>query len=104
VAGASPRLRRASDARLDRWRVLQELAGVVTPFTASVRSSAEREVAEAHAAELTALRREHEAEILRLSDEVREEMAARLRARLLALSAAGRERVPETAGTGEGAS
>lgn len=90
----SAALSRASEVRLAEWRTLQELAGVVTPFTEEVRASAERDVADAHAKELAAVRSEYEARLATEAEAVREEMATRLQERLLVLSNAGRETVP----------
>ncbi len=83
------RLAAAADARLATWRVLQELAGVVTPFTAAVRAAAEADLAAAHDATLAALKAEHQAELAQLRAAVEAELAARIRDRLVTLSARG---------------
>lgn len=76
----------ASQARLASWRVLQELAGVVTPFTQAVKSQAAAELAAAHAAELAALRTRHAAELASARDGVESDLAVRVRDRLLQMS------------------
>ena len=61
------------------WRILRELAGLETPFTARVRAQLEAELRDAHAAELAALRAGLEGEL-----------AVRLRDRLVDLAERGR--------------
>jgi pyruvate-ferredoxin/flavodoxin oxidoreductase len=75
-----------ADARLRLWRTLQELAGVVTPFTRKVREDAERDLAAAHAAEIAGLKREYEARIATLRAEFQAEATQRVTERLMALS------------------
>ncbi|HEB94929.1 MAG TPA: pyruvate ferredoxin oxidoreductase [Sedimenticola thiotaurini] len=68
------------------WRTLQELAGLVTPFTRRVREEAEREVAASHAAELAALKADYEARLQALQGQLEDEIAGRIRQRLLNLA------------------
>jgi pyruvate/2-oxoacid:ferredoxin oxidoreductase alpha subunit len=79
-----------ADERLRRWRTLQELAGVVTPFTAKVREDAERELAAAHEAEIARVRREYEERIADLRRQAHAEATQRITERLMTL--AGRSR------------
>lgn len=72
--------------RYELFCVLQELAGVATPFTESVRAQVHAEVAAAHGAELDALRAEYESKLATQRDEQQSVIAARLKARLLELS------------------
>jgi len=76
----------AAAARLSTWRVLQELAGVVTPFTMVVRSQAQADVAAAHAAELLAQQEQHQSELATQRGLVQAELALRVRDRLLLMS------------------
>ena len=72
--------------RLDAWRTLQELAGVVTPFTSEVRTAAERDLALSHQTELATLRAEYEAKLASLRQAELEQATDRLGARLLELA------------------
>ena len=80
------------DAVLERaghWRTLQELAGVVTPFTDAVRESVTEELREAHAAEIAALQAECEGKLGEQERVRQADQTARLRDRLLQLSGYG---------------
>ncbi len=68
------------------WRTLQELAGLVTPFTEQVRQEAERQLAAERAAELAALEAEYEARLQALQEQTRGEISGRIRERLLELA------------------
>ncbi len=95
------RLVRATEERLHAWRLLQELAGLVTPFTARVQQEAEERVAAERAAELSAQAREYEERISRVRAEFQEELRRDMRERLMALSGYARpaaESQPETEG------
>ncbi|OQX32176.1 MAG: hypothetical protein B0D96_08150 [Candidatus Sedimenticola endophacoides] len=69
-----------------RWRTLQELAGLVTPFTEQVNREAEQRVAAEHQAALDTLRAEYEARLAELQARQQDEMAERIRGRLLSLA------------------
>ena len=80
--GASPRryrvderLIRVCDEQRHAWRALQELAGLVTPFTARVRAEAEAEVAAERQAELDAQKTRYE----QLLEDLRENLYAEIR-------------------------
>jgi len=75
-----------AERRHNDWRVLQELAGLITPFTERVRKEVEAEVAEAHAAELASLKDEYEGRIANLRAEYRDEVAKQIKERLVALA------------------
>ncbi len=81
-----PVLVRAADERLHAWRTLQELAGVVTPFTARVQQQAQEAVAEMHQAELEALKARYEQRIGGLEEDIQTDIAGRIRGRLLSLA------------------
>ncbi|MBU0500324.1 MAG: pyruvate ferredoxin oxidoreductase [Gammaproteobacteria bacterium] len=70
----------------DGWRMLQELAGLVTPFTERVRREAEAAVAQAHQAELAALKADYENRLREQSEGVQAELAGRVKERLLNLA------------------
>lgn len=76
------------------WLVLQELAGIVTPFTADVRAQVAAELAAEHQAELAALRADYEGRVAEATTQQSADQAQRLRDRLLTLagySTAGRD-------------
>lgn len=87
--GLDPRLTQACLARLDAWRLLQELAGLVTPFTARVQQEAETRLGEVHRAELQAQRADYETRLERLETRLREDTRQALRGRLLQLAGYG---------------
>jgi pyruvate-ferredoxin/flavodoxin oxidoreductase len=68
------------------WQTLQELAGVVTPFTARVEADIRSEVAAEHQAELDAQKQAADAEIKAIREQTQAEIAAQIRSRLLALA------------------
>lgn len=86
VGGA---LGRAVVERLETWRTLQEIAGLVTPFTANVREEAEQALREAHRAELEHMRAEHQAQVAALQQQRLDDQADRLRSRLMELAGYG---------------
>jgi hypothetical protein len=71
------------------WNTLQELSGVVTPFTEVVRSRAETEVQQAHEAALADLTAEFESRLETREQEQAATQADRLRRRLLQLAGYG---------------
>ncbi len=94
----APPLVADAEQRLAFWRTLQELAGVVTPFTKKARQAAERDVAAAHEAEIARVKQEYEARIAALKGEFQAETTERVTERLMAL--AGRR--AEGGANGEG--
>ncbi|MFG0285179.1 MAG: pyruvate ferredoxin oxidoreductase, partial [Phycisphaerales bacterium JB039] len=83
---ADPALLAWADDRLRLWRTLQEIAGVVTPFTQRVREDAERAVADEHARQIADLKRQHETALEQLRADFNAEAATRVRDGLLALA------------------
>jgi len=75
--------------RMRLWRTLQELAGVVTPFTKQVRQAAERDLAEAHESELAGLKAEYERKIAELRAAFEAEATQRVTSGLMALAGYG---------------
>lgn len=68
------------------WRTLQELAGLVTPFTTQVEAEAQQNLAAAHQAELDALRREYEEKLRALEAGMQGEMHDQITRRLMELA------------------
>jgi len=81
-----PELVRVCEARQAVWRMLQELAGTQTPFTARVQQAAEARVAAAHQAELAAQAADYEARLSGLHDQLQQATRQELRARLMELT------------------
>ncbi len=81
-----PELVRVSGERLAAWRMLQELAGLVTPFTARVRAESEARVEAEHQAALEAQADAYETRIQGLRAELREETRLAMRERLMQLA------------------
>jgi pyruvate-ferredoxin/flavodoxin oxidoreductase len=74
------------EKRIGVWKTLQELAGLVTPFTERIREEAEKAVAESHQAELQSLRNEYENKIKDLGAEKETEIAQKIKNQLLILT------------------
>ena len=66
--------------------MLQEIAGLVTPFTARVEQDGRDQVAAAHEAELAALRADYEARIDALQGEMLEKTRSEMRERMMRLA------------------
>jgi hypothetical protein len=73
------------------WTTLQELSGLVNPFTGSVREQVAEELSRTHGAELDALRAEYEGKLEEQRRSQTAEQAVRLRERLLQLAGYGKE-------------
>jgi hypothetical protein len=78
--------------RQHAWQVLQELAGVVTPFTARVQQQAEERVAAEHQAEIAALTADYERRIHALRADYDQELRRDIKDRLMSL--AGYRQIP----------
>jgi pyruvate-ferredoxin/flavodoxin oxidoreductase len=72
--------------RRDAWRLLQELGGLVTPFTERVRRDAEAQVASDRRAELAAQAADYEARLAALREELQDELRHDVRERLMTLA------------------
>jgi len=83
---AESELERLVGKRGDHWAVLQELAGVVTPFTETVREAVEQQARGEQTVAIESLSRKHEAELAEVQERQRSEQAARLRDRLMQLA------------------
>lgn len=77
---------RVTEESQQTWRMLQELAGLVTPFTDRVRQEAEARVAENHEAELAAQAKDYEQRLRDLRSTLQEENRSEVRERLLRLA------------------
>ncbi len=80
---------RATEAAMDSWRVLQELAGIVTPFTSLVEKAVRDELQSEHEAEIAAVREDYERQIRELDASIRSDVAGRVRNQLLRLVQSG---------------
>lgn len=85
----SPALIRDAEDRLRLWRTLEELAGVVTPFTRQVRAEAEQAVAAEHAAEIDRLKRDCEQKLAAMRAQYAGEVTATVTSRLMQLAGYG---------------
>ncbi len=79
-------LTRAADRCMDDWRTLQELAGVVTPFTEQLEAELRDELAAEHQAELDAQKKAADAELAEVREKTQADVAQKLRSRLLELA------------------
>jgi pyruvate-ferredoxin/flavodoxin oxidoreductase len=82
----SPALAGLAGRCADSWQVLQELAGVVTPFTDKVEAEIRESVQAEHAAALDAQQKAAAAELAEVRQQTRAEVAAQLRKRLVELA------------------
>jgi len=71
---------------LEVWQTLQELAGIVTPFTERLEQEIRAELAAEHQADLDAVKVKSEEEILLLREKTEAEIASKIRSRLLQLA------------------
>lgn len=82
----APELTAVCRERRDAWRLLQELAGLVTPFTERVRREAEEQVAAERRAELEAQAAVYEQKLADLRAELQQELRGDIRERLMDLA------------------
>jgi pyruvate-ferredoxin/flavodoxin oxidoreductase len=68
------------------WRTLQELAGIVTPFTDYVEKCVEQRLEAEHQAELDSLRVEYEAKLAQLEENYNSQTHTKIRDQLLGLA------------------
>jgi pyruvate-ferredoxin/flavodoxin oxidoreductase len=71
---------------LANWQTLQELAGIVTPFTERLEQDIRAEVAVEHQAALDAQKQASDAEIHEIQEKTQAEIASKIRSRLLQLA------------------
>ena len=84
--GISTALLSAANECLERWQTLQELGGIVTPFTERLEAEIRAEVAAEHAAELDQQKQAAAAELAEVRQQTQNEIAGKLRSRLLELA------------------
>jgi len=87
----SPALSDRSAQCLANWQTLQELAGLVTPFTEQVEQEIRAAVAAEHQAELDAQQQANDAEIREIQEKTQVEIASKIRSRLLQLASQKRD-------------
>ncbi len=87
----SDKFARAVDRCANDWRTLQELAGVVTPFTEQLEAELREELAAGHQAELDAQKQAAAAELAEVRERTRADVAQKLRSRLLELASRRRK-------------
>ncbi|MBQ14199.1 MAG: pyruvate ferredoxin oxidoreductase, partial [Gammaproteobacteria bacterium] len=75
----------ATEAATNAWQVLQELAGVVTPFTEAVEERIRKQVQTEHEAEIATIRAEYEQQLKDQGDGIRSEVAGKVRSQLVRL-------------------
>ena len=71
---------------IEGWQTLQELAGIVTPFTERLEQEIRAEVAAEHQAELDAQEKASETRIRELQEKTEVEIASKIRSRLMQLA------------------
>jgi pyruvate-ferredoxin/flavodoxin oxidoreductase len=76
---------------LANWQTLQELAGIVTPFTERLEQDIRAEVATEHQADLDAQKKAFDAELQAIKEKTQAEIASKIRSRLLQLAAQKRD-------------
>ena len=79
----------ATELARQNWRVMQELAGIVTPFTGLVEEQVRAQVQVEHDAEIATIREEYEQKISELDANIRSDVAGRVRNQLLRLVNSG---------------
>ena len=82
----APALADAAKACIANWQTLQEIAGIVTPFTERLEQEIRDEVAAEHQAELDAQKKAFDAEIREIQEKTQAEIASKIRSRLLQLA------------------
>jgi pyruvate-ferredoxin/flavodoxin oxidoreductase len=80
-----------ADQCLANWQTLQELAGIVTPFTERLEQDIRAQLADEHQAALDAQKQASAAEIREIQQKTQAEIASKIRARLLQLASQKRD-------------
>ena len=81
-----PRLVAEVEDRRDNWTTLQELAGLVTPFTRQVRETVESDLASSHRSDLASQAQSYEAQLAESREQARQAQVEQLQRRLLELA------------------
>ncbi len=82
----APEMVRIVEQTQQQWQTLQELAGIVTPFTAQVEQEVEQRLRQSHQAELDKLKNEYDAKVALLQEEQQQQTAEMIRQRLMGLA------------------
>jgi pyruvate-ferredoxin/flavodoxin oxidoreductase len=80
-----------ADQCVANWQTLQELAGIVTPFTERLEQEIRAELADEHQAALDAQQQASAAEIKQIQEKTQAEIASKIRSRLLQLASQKRD-------------
>ena len=80
-----------ADQCLANWQTLQELAGIVTPFTERLEQEIRAQLADEHQAALDAQKQASAAEIREIQEKTQAEIASKIRSRLLQLASKKRD-------------
>ena len=87
----APAMTDMADQCLQSWQTLQELAGIVTPFTEQLEQKIRTELKAEHQAELDAQKQATEAQIREIQEKTQSEIASKIRSRLLKLASQKRD-------------
>ena len=87
----TPALIDMAEQSMQSWQTLQELAGIVTPFTEQLEQEIRAEVAAEHQAELDAQKQATDAQIREIQEKTQAEIASKIRSRLLMLASQKRD-------------
>jgi len=87
----SMELATATGECLANWRTLQELAGIVTPFTARLEQEIRASLSAEHQADLDAQKKASDEEIRAIQEKTQTEIASKIRSRLLQLASQKRD-------------
>ncbi|MBT8419664.1 MAG: hypothetical protein KJO08_02260 [Gammaproteobacteria bacterium] len=81
-----PKLITAIQDRREAWRILQEMAGLVTPFTEKVEKQTEQRIAILREKEQATMKKDFDTEVAGLRETVEAEMADKVHAQLMRLA------------------
>jgi pyruvate-ferredoxin/flavodoxin oxidoreductase len=83
--GVDEQLIEATVAAQHGWQLLQELSGVVTPFTAAVEETVRQQLKAEHEAEIASIREQYEQQLKEVGDNVKSDVASTVRSQLIRL-------------------
>jgi pyruvate-ferredoxin/flavodoxin oxidoreductase len=86
----APAMLEMAEQCLQVWQTLQEVAGIVTPFTERLEEEIRAEVAAEHAADLAAQKQDADTRIAAIQEKIEAEIASKIRSRLLDLASRNR--------------
>lgn len=86
VLKLSPAMAEMAARQIHQWQVMQELAGLVTPFTEQVRAQALQDLAASHQADMAEAQAQAEQRLEATQNGLEAEVAARIKSRLMALA------------------